>query len=94
MNTSRRTMMKLFSGMAAGLAVSRSVYALNPQPEVPSKQAQDGQTKPKALNPQPEVPSKSGNSRQQPRALNPQPEVPSKSKKKQRRARKKPKAQQ
>lgn len=82
MNTSRRTMMKLLSGMAAGLAVSHSVYALNPQPEVPSKPAQDGQTKPKALNPQPEVPSKDGALRQQPKALNPQPEVPSKSKKK------------
>ena len=83
MNTSRRTMMKLLSGMAAGLAVSRSVYALNPQPEVPSKPAQDGQTKPKALNPQPEVPSRPAqDGRTNPKALNPQPEVPSKSKKK------------
>ena len=33
--------------------------ALNPQPEVPSKQEiSDGKGSPKALNPQPEVPSK------------------------------------
>ena len=82
MKYSRRTAMKFLAGITAGLAVSQSAQALNPQPEVPSKPAQDGQTKPKALNPQPEVPSKNGAFRQQPKALNPQPEVPSKSKKK------------
>jgi hypothetical protein len=56
--------------------------ALNPQPEVPSKQTDP--KKPKALNPQPEVPSKPMLSERRdpknPKALNPQPEVPSKPK--------------
>lgn len=60
-----------------GKAQKTSPKALNPQPEVPSK---DPATNPKALNPQPEVPSKGG--KIQPRELNPQPEVPGKSRKK------------
>ena len=61
-----------------GLLTGAPAWALNPQPEVPSKSR--GVTKPKALNPQPEVPSKSSGVTR-PKALNPQPEVPSKSKK-------------
>lgn len=57
-----------------------SAWALNPQPEVPSKPSPVARSSPKALNPQPEVPSKAREVGQ-PKALNPQPEVPSKSKK-------------
>jgi hypothetical protein len=67
------------------LFICQPLYALNPQPEVPSKPTRS-QTNPKALNPQPEVPSKpkaaTGDDATNPKALNPQPEVPSKDKKK------------
>lgn len=56
MNHRRRTLLLSIAGSALGLAVARHARALNPQPEVPSKNT--GKARPKALNPQPEVPSK------------------------------------
>ena len=56
MNHRRRTLLLSIAGSALGLAVAQPALALNPQPEVPSKNT--GKVRPKALNPQPEVPSK------------------------------------
>ena len=56
MNRHRRTLLVTLSGAALGLTLAHRAQALNPQPEVPSKN--QGKTNPKALNPQPEVPSK------------------------------------
>lgn len=56
MNHYRRTLLTALPGAALGLALAHRAQALNPQPEVPSKN--QGKTNPKALNPQPEVPSK------------------------------------
>ncbi|TFH32038.1 MAG: hypothetical protein E4G97_03200 [Deltaproteobacteria bacterium] len=72
-----KKMLLLIGWMALFAAVP--AMALNPQPEVPSK---NPVTHPKALNPQPEVPSKGEKINR--KALNPQPEVPSKPKKKKR----------
>jgi len=55
-NHHRRTLLVSIAASAAGMAIAHRALALNPQPEVPSKNT--GKTRPKALNPQPEVPSK------------------------------------
>lgn len=62
MNSQRRKLLIACLGLGAGLCASGSVWALNPQPEVPSRARQNRQQHQrdlKALNPQPEVPSKS-----------------------------------
>jgi hypothetical protein len=80
MNSSKRDWIRVVFAGALSVAVSGTSWALNPQPEVPSKPRPDARANPKALNPQPEVPSKPVNALS-PKALNPQPEVPSKPKK-------------
>jgi hypothetical protein len=56
MNQKPRRWLIVLAGTALALALAQRAVALNPQPEVPSKQP--GKTNPRALNPQPEVPSK------------------------------------
>lgn len=56
MNASKREWIRLVFGGVLSAAVGGRAWALNPQPEVPSKPV--NALNPKALNPQPEVPSK------------------------------------
>jgi len=56
MNNTRRTLLITIAASATAMVAAQPALALNPQPEVPSKNS--GKTRPKALNPQPEVPSK------------------------------------